>query len=230
VWNDSLRLAGFGESLAKALADCRLPIRWLIADDGSSGVEHVLLTQLQKDFSKVFPRVDLHFAAEHRGKGSVVREAWALAPEAEWLAFVDADGAVTAEEMLGLIGRAVESENSVIGIRKRTATTHVVESPWRGLAHRGFLLAADVLLDLQCDDVQCGAKVIRGADYRRIAHRLDEDGFAFDSELLSTLRWSGAEWDEVPVNWTEKKGGKVRPIRDGWRMFCSLVRIRGRDW
>ena len=35
---------------------------------------------------------ELHFATRHAGKGAVVREAWALAPEADWLAFVDADG------------------------------------------------------------------------------------------------------------------------------------------
>ena len=38
VWNDSARLAGFGATLAKALADSSLSIRWLIADDGSSTV------------------------------------------------------------------------------------------------------------------------------------------------------------------------------------------------
>jgi glycosyltransferase involved in cell wall biosynthesis len=230
VWNDSSRLAGFGESLARLLAASALPIRWMIADDGSSADEHARLTDLQQRFSKVFPRVDLHFADEHRGKGSVVREAWALAPEAEWLAFVDADGAVPAEDMLGLIESAVALENSVIGIRKRTASTRIVESPWRGLTHRGFLLAADLLLDLRCEDVQCGAKVIKGEDFRRIAHRLEEKGFAFDSELLSTLRWSGADWEEIPVNWTERKGGKVKPVRDGLRMFAALLRIRSRDW
>ena len=230
VWNDSARLAGFGETLAKALAGSSLPIRWMIADDGSTGDEHTRLTALQERFSKTFARVELHFAAEHRGKGSVIREAWALAPEAAWLAFVDADGSVTAGDMLELIAKAIAGGNSVLGIRKRTATTRIVESPWRGLAHRGYLLAAHVLLDLQCEDVQCGAKVLKGGDYRSVAQRLSEDGFAFDSELLFTLKRSGATWDEIPVNWIEKKGGKVRPVRDGWGMFVALLRIRSRDW
>ena len=230
VWNDSARLAVFGDSLAKVLAGSRLPIRWLIADDGSAGNEHARLTDLQTRFKKDFPRVELHFSAGHHGKGAVVREAWSLAPDATWLAFVDADGSVTAEEMLQLIGKAVESGNSVIAIRKRTATTRIVESPWRGLAHRGFLLATHMLLDLRCEDVQCGAKVLNGGDYRRVAHRLSENGLAFDSELLSTLKRDGSDWDEIPVNWTEKKGGKVNPLRDGWGMFAALLRIRNRDW
>ena len=205
-----------------------LPIRWVIADDGSMAGEHARLTELQAAFARIFPQVDLHFAAHHHGKGAVVREAWALAPEADWLAFVDADGSVTAEGMLDLIARAVASGSSVIGIRKRTATTRVVESPWRGLAHRGFLLAAHLLLDLQCADPQCGAKVLNGADYRRIAHRLAENGLAFDSELLSTLKRDGASWTEIPVNWIQKKGGKVHPLRDAWGMLAALLRIRQR--
>lgn len=230
VWNDSSRLTVFGETLAKALAASPLPIRWMIADDGSGPDEPPRLENLRDRFSKTFSRVDLHFADEHRGKGSVVREAWSLAPDAALLAFVDADGAISAEDMLELIGRAVSSGNSVIGIRKRTATTRIVESPIRGIFHRGFLLATHVLLDLQCEDVQCGAKVIKADDYRQIAHRLEEDGLAFDSELLATLKRSGADWEEVPVNWTEKKGGKVKPLRDGWGMLAALLRIRSRDW
>ena len=230
VWNDSSRLAVFGKTLARALAASSLPIRWVIADDGSTGDEATLLAALRNEFAGVFPDVELHFAAHHHGKGSVVREAWALAPDAAWLAFVDADGSVTAEEMLGLIEKAISAGKSALGVRKRTATTTIVESPWRGFAHRGFLLAAHVLLDLQCEDVQCGAKVINGEDYRGIAHRLCENGLAFDSELLATLKWSGADWIEVPVNWIEKKGGKVKPLRDGWGMLAALLRIRSRDW
>lgn len=230
VWNDSARLAVFGKSLAKALAASRLPIHWIIADDGSAPAEHERLNELRAAFARVFPHVGLHFAGKHRGKGAAIREAWALAPDAQWLAFVDADGSVSAEDVLGLIGMAVSSGDSVLGIRKRTASTSLVESPWRGLVHRGFLLAVRLLLDLRSEDPQCGMKILRADDYRAIAHRLSEDGLAFDSELLATLRHSGAEWVELPVSWVEKPGGKVRPMTDAWGMLAALWRIRNRTW
>jgi hypothetical protein len=232
VWNDSARLAVYGPSLARALAASPLAVRWIIADDGSEPHEHEHLNQLRDELAAVFPRVETHFAAHHHGKGAVVREAWALAPDADWLAFVDADGSVGAEEMLGLIGRAVSSVVTVLGIRKRTATTQVVESLHRALVHRGFLLTVRLLLGLRCEDPQCGAKVIKGDDYRRIAGRLVEHGLAFDSELLAALAHSGADWIEVPVNWVEKKGGKIRVLRDAWRMFTALLDIRAarREW
>lgn len=226
VWNDSARLADYGAELAAALAAFPLKVRWMIADDGSDGDEHAKLGALRDRFSQVYPGVELHFAASHHGKGSVVREAWALAPDAAWLAFVDADGSVTGRDFLELIAKAAATGRSVLGIRKRTATTRIVESPWRGVFHRGFLLAARLLLGLRCQDPQCGAKVLKGEDYRKIASRLRENGLAFDSELLSTLAKSGAEWTEVPVNWVEKKGGKVKPLRDAWGMLAALLRVR----
>jgi hypothetical protein len=226
VWNDSARLTVYGPSLARALADSPLAVRWIIADDGSEPHEHELLNQLRENLAEIFPQVVTHFAAEHHGKGSVVREAWALAPDADWLAFVDADGSVSGDDMLGLIERAMTSGVSVLGIRKRTATTRVVESLHRALVHRGFLLTARFLLDLRCEDPQCGAKVIKGADYRRIAHQLVEHGLAFDSELLAALSHGGAVWQEIPVNWVEKKGGKIKVLRDAWRMFFALLKIR----
>lgn len=226
VWNDAARLAAYGPSLAAALADSPLAVRWIIADDGSGPREEKLLNHLRDTLAEVFPHVETHFATQHLGKGAVVREAWALAPDADWLAFVDADGSVSGEEMAGLVHRAVASGVSVLGIRKRTATTQVEESLHRALVHRGYLLTVRFLLGLHCEDPQCGAKVIKADDYRRIARHLVENGLAFDSELLAALAHGGALWSEVPVNWVEKKGGKIKVLRDACRMFSALLTIR----
>ncbi len=228
VWKDSARLAIFGKELAQALAASPLPIRWVIADDGSGEQETVRLERLREEFSSVFPQVVLHRCSKHCGKGSTVREAWDLAADAEWLAFVDADGSVNAPDFLSLVERAVDSRTSTLAIRKRTATTHVEEGFVRGLAHRGFLCAVHLILGLKCEDPQCGAKVIRAADYQAVAGKLAEDGFAFDSELLAALAHHGAGWQEIPVTWIQKEGAKVRLLHDAWRMFVALLRIRSR--
>jgi uncharacterized protein YqfB (UPF0267 family) len=212
--------------LAQALAASPLAIRWVIADDGSGEEERGRLHELRARLAEIYPNVEVDFADRHHGKGSTVKRAWTLAPDADWLAFVDADGSVTADDMLDLIEKAVAADRSVIGIRKRTESTHIVESPWRGFAHRGYLLTANTLLDLDCEDLQCGGKVLRGDDYRRVAPLLKEDGFAFDSELLCALNHDQAKWLEIPISWEEKAGGKVKPLRDGWAMLAALIRIK----
>ena len=212
--------------LAKVLAAKALSIRWVIADDGSELPDRARLAVLMDSFATVYPQVTLHFAAAHHGKGAVVREAWGLDPHADWLAFVDADGAVSAAETVGLIEAAIAADCSLLAIRKRTASTRIEESLLRGVLHRAFLAVACRMLDLRSQDLQCGAKVLRAPDYRQILPSLREIGLAFDSELLSALHHSGAEWRELPVNWTEMKGGKVNPFRDAWRMFKALYRVR----
>jgi len=228
VWKDAARLAGFGPRLAAALAARALPIRWIIADDGSGEEERVRLTALRDAFAAVYPAVEVHFAAQHRGKGAVVREAWNLAPGADWLAFVDADGSVTAPEMLDLIGRAVADGRNTLAVRVNTATTRVESGIRREFLHQAYLWVARRALGVHSADLQCGAKVLQGAAYRRVEPMLREDGWAFDSELLVALHRHGFGWQEVPVNWTAQGGGKVRPIYDGIRMIGALRRIRAR--
>jgi hypothetical protein len=228
VWNDSKRLASYGAELARELARRSSTIRWVIADDGSGPEEARLLNEQLAEYREIYPHVTLHLAAEHHGKGSVVREAWSLFPDADWLSFADADGSVNAPDMLDLIADAVRSGESTIGVRKATETTRVEEGFMRGVRHRGFLLAVHLLLGFRTEDAQCGAKVIRGDHFRAVAPRLIEPGWAFDAEMLAELYAAGFTWRERPVNWVEKGASRIRPWLDSVNMLLSLIQIRRR--
>lgn len=228
VWKDSARLAGFGDELAAELARRGSGLRWIIADDGSGAEELRRLGELRERFAAVYPAVRVHGAAAHFGKGSVVKEAWALEPEADWLAFVDADGSVSAADMLDLIASAEASGVSTFAIRKNTESTRVKEGVFRWIRHHGFLLACRLILGIRSEDTQCGAKVMKGDDYRRIADRLVEPGLAFDAELLAEMTAAGVAWREVPVSWVRKGGSRVHALGDVWKMLRALFRIRSR--
>ncbi|MFC7337945.1 hypothetical protein ACFQY0_12205 [Haloferula chungangensis] len=228
VWKDSVRLRAFGRELANELARRDSELQWIIADDGSGFAEKEALQRLCRDFEMSYPKVRVHFAAKHYGKGSVVREAWSLEPEAAYYAFVDADGSVSAVEMLDLIEGAEASGRSTLAIRKNTETTKVEEDLWRKLRHYGFLTACHRIVGVKSQDTQCGAKVIKGDDYRAIAENLQENGLAFDAELLAELSAAGFSWDEVPVNWSRKGGSRVHPLNDAVDMLAALFRIRRR--
>lgn len=228
VWKDSTRLARYGPTLAKAFAESELTLRWVIADDGSGEDEIKALKEQLEQYRQTFPNVHLHLADGHRGKGSIIREAWDADSESHWLAFVDADGSITAEDMLKLVSEAVHQKESVIGIRKRTKETQISESPYRWIFHHGYLLVVHLLLGLRCEDLQCGSKIFKADDYRRISASLKEPGFPFDTELLAALNENGFRWLEIPINWTEMGGGTVRPMRVAWHMFKAVLRIRKR--
>lgn len=228
VWKDSVRLRAFGRELSHVMSRRNSEVKWIIADDGSGFGEKEALQRLCREFEMNYPLVSVHFAAKHYGKGSVVREAWALDPEAAWYAFVDADGSVSASEMLDLVDKAKASGNSTIAIRKNTKSTKVDEDFLRKLRHYGFLTACRWIVGVNSEDTQCGAKVVKGGEYRAVAERLQENGLAFDAELLAELSAAGFAWDEVPVNWSRKGGSRVHPLSDAWDMLVALFRIRRR--
>jgi hypothetical protein len=230
VWNDSARLAGFGPALAKALAASGLKVSWVIADDGSSAGEQAALNALAGTLSAGFPAVRLMRLDQRSRKGGAVRMAWDAGPAEGLLAFVDADGAVSADVMLNLLSEAVSKSGqaAVVGVRRDSPTTPVRRPVFRRLAFSLFTALTRKMLGVDFADTQCGAKVVPAAVYRSIRPRLKETGFAFDAELLLALREQGCPVIEVPVPWSEQADGKVRPARDAWGMLAALRRIRQR--
>ena len=77
-------------------------------------------------------------------------------------------------------------------------------------------------------DTQCGFKAFRCAAARAIFLRQTLDGFAFDVEVLMLARALGMRVDVLPVRWLNSPDSSVHIVRDSWRMFRDLLRVRAR--
>jgi dolichyl-phosphate beta-glucosyltransferase len=231
VWNDSERLSQFGPQLARALAQSERSVRWVVSDDGSCSAEKEKLGSLIETFAQDFPNVEGHFLESRSRKGGAIYSAWARFPNAQWLAFVDADGAIDAKSLVRLLDEAIAvgSDHVTIAIRRNSPSTPVYRKAGRGLSFIVFRAFVKLLLGLNCADSQCGAKVIPAGAYFKIADQLQERGFVFDVELLLALKAGGLGIHELAVPWTEMPGGKVKPLRDAWSMLRGLLRIRARQ-
>lgn len=232
VWNDSDRLAVFGPKLAKALKESGMNVTWVVADDGSSPEEQVRLGSLSEEFADIYPDIGVIRCAKRSRKGGAIKAGWGAYPEADFYCFVDADGAISPDEILGLMHRASElysDEISFVAVRQSGTTENVVERTWlRNLLFCGFSTLMHCLLKEPWLDTQCGAKVIHGAAYRSIRDSLVESGFVFDAELLTHLSHSGYTVREVPISWQEVPGSKLSLFTDSLRILFGLVRIRAR--
>ena len=138
VWNDSARLARFGPVLGGALAGQDLPVHWVIADDGSTPEEKHRLAELLENFKEGYPDIRLMSSNHRSRKGGAVRMAWDAYPEADWVAFVDADGAVAATDLIRLIGKAVSSPSnaSMVAIRRDSPTSSTLGASFVSTAPR----------------------------------------------------------------------------------------------
>jgi glycosyltransferase involved in cell wall biosynthesis len=210
------------------------PVEFIVADDGSAPGDHaryeeaVAATRCAWGRRGAPHRISLLTLPRNRGKGAAIRTAWSQsASQAEWVGFVDADGAVPAAEVWRLIRRAAAGDADVIaGSRIRMAGRAIHRSLVRHLQGRVFATAVDVSFRLGFYDTQCGLKLVRSSLLRPLLPGLREERWMLDVELLLALRRAGARFVEEPIDWTDPGGSKVVPLLDPLRMLMAIPRMR----
>ncbi len=163
--------------------------------------------------------------AEPIGKGGALIEGLKLAPLADVIGYVDADGATPPHAFHDLVKHLGEAD-CVIGSRWLPgAVLHVEQAGKRQFASRVFHLIVELLFRMHIKDTQCGAKVMTRQAVEAIHSALRIADMAFDINLLYSLKRAGYRVLEVPTEWTDKIGSKVALFRTSLTMFLSVVRI-----
>ena len=163
------------------------------------------------------------------GKGGALIEGLKLAPTADLIGYVDADGATPPGAFLELAQQvAAGAADCVIASRwVPGARVDVAQTTDRRRASRIFHLAVEALFWMGIQDTQCGAKVMRREAVERIQPFLRLADLAFDVNLLYSLKRAGCSVLEMPTVWTDKSGSKVAfNSRTSLNMLLSLFRLR----
>lgn len=194
-----------------------------VVDDGSSdGTCDVV-----RSFSAQDPRVVLQ-AEPHRGKGGAVK-AGMLASNAAYRFLCDADFSMPVEEVERFLPPYLGDYDLAIATREGPGAVRVDEPESRHLMGRVFNGLVTGLLVPGFADTQCGFKCFSGAAADALFPKVTIDGFAFDVEVLFLARKEGLDIREVPITWYYMEASSVKPVRDTWRMFREVLRIRGNE-
>ncbi len=175
-----------------------------------------------------YPCISAREYAAPIGKGGALIEGLKLAPLADLIGYVDADGATGAEAFLKLVN-LMDRADCVIGSRWLPgAVLHQSQTRLRRFTSRCFHAVVQSLLWLNIQDTQCPAKIIRRNAVEKIHPHLMTADLAFDVNLLYSLKRGGFTILEVPTEWTDKVGSKVTQtlLRSSLVMFLSVVRLR----
>jgi len=162
------------------------------------------------------------------GKGGALIEGLKLAPNADLIGYVDADGATGPEALLRLAHLTAQAD-CVIGSRWLPgAVLHQAQPRLRRFFSRAFHVIVQGLFWMDIQDTQCPAKIMRRAAVERIHSALRTADLAFDVNLLYALKREGFRILEVPTECTDKSGSKVTQslLRSSLAMFLSVVRLR----
>ena len=176
-----------------------------------------------------FPEISALNFPDRIGKGGALIEGLKLAPTADLIGYVDADGATGPKAFLDLAHLTAQAD-CVIGSRWLPgAVLHQSQTKLRRIFSRVFhAIVRGLFWRMNIKDTQCPAKVMRRAAVEKIHDALRIADLAFDVNLLYALKREGFRILEVPTEWTDKVGSKVTQslLRSSLVMFLSVVRLR----
>jgi len=198
----------------------------IVVDDGSTDATARLAKEV---LEPSFPLLHILRLHENSGKGAAIRAGTALAM-APLIAFMDVDMSVDPVQLPQLLA-SVNAAGIAIGSRSLSSSIVECNSQRRIVMGRTFNWLVCALTNVRLADTQCGFKAFRTPVARILFHLMVMDGFAFDVEVLYLARHLGIHIAEVPVNWRDETGSKVRPLIDPVSMALDVLRMRvARKW
>ena len=162
----------------------------------------------------------------NRGKGCAVRTG-VLASRGEQVVFLDADLSTPMEEIPHAL-ELLRSVDIVVGSRDAPGAEVRIRQPlFRRAATAVFDVTKHLMVGLWgISDTQCGFKAYRGGVARQLFALGRVDRFMFDVEILYLAEHAGLRIQEMPVQWADVPGSKVRLVEGLINMIRDLWRIR----
>lgn len=221
VYNEAARIAC---SLEKILAYLRekFPVFEIIAvNDGSTDGTAKALAQ----FDTSDGGVKIISLSVNHGKGFAVRRG-VLEATKDVVFFTDADLSSPVETIEVGLKKISEGYPVVIASRRHPGSAIAVRQPRvREKVGVAFNLLVKALVGLPFSDTQCGFKGFTREAAKEIFPRTRIHGFSFDVEVLVIARRLGYSIAEIPVNWSDAEGSKVRVGRHLLRVLSELLAI-----
>jgi glycosyltransferase involved in cell wall biosynthesis len=234
AYNEERRLGATLTAILGYLSRQSHTFEVIVSDDGSTDSTVAIV----EDFARSHPALRV-LRNEHRGKGYAVRAGIQNAV-GEIVLFSDADLSTPIEELDRFLPLFESGNEVVIGSRQGEGARRIGEPLFRHLMGRIFNYIVGLVTISGIRDTQCGFKAFSARAAAQIFRStlLYSDSApvirgamvtGFDVEVLFLARKFGYTIREVPVRWNYDGDTKVNPIRDSWRNFRDVLRVRFND-
>lgn len=217
--NEERRLPQTLEQVAAFVKKQTFTTEVLVVENGSR--DQTL--QVAQDFAARYPFIKaIH--EDQPGKGRAIRKGM-LAATGNYRFFADADFSMPVDEISRFLPPVIDAP-IVIASREGPGAVRYNEPAYRHFTGRVFNTVIRVLVLPGLDDTQCGFKMFRAEAAEELFPRQTLMGWSFDVELLYIARRRGYKICEIGVPWYFNPESKINVLRDSWRMFTDLLKIR----
>lgn len=221
--NEATRILPYLRSIRDTLSRQPRSYEIIVVDDGSQDDT----IKVVRGFANIEPALRVIPLPTCIGKGGAVRQGM-LAARGRLQLFTDADGATAITELDRLEQAIRDGADLAIGSRSLASRQQEfrVHARWHRSILGGCFNAVVRLGGIQgISDTQCGFKLFERAVARDLFSVSTINGYGFDLELLFVAQQRGYRISEVPVNWTDQPGSKVRLVRDSLAMLREFSLI-----
>lgn len=221
-YNERDRVQLMMEALHDFIQQWQGPCEVIIVDDGSvDGTEEVIRS------NPLFNSDHMQFIRQNNtGKGGALKLGVSRA-QGDYILTLDADMAASPLELIAWLKEksAFNKNEILIGSREKNKL-NVQDKAHRKFIGHVFNRLIRTMTGLTQLDTQCGFKLYANEVAQQLFKPLQTLGWAHDVELLCRAQHLGYSIIEMPITWKAVEGSKIRIVRDSWRMFWELVRIR----
>lgn len=192
----------------------------IIVNDGSTDRTTQILKLLKKKFKF---KIISYFP--NKGKGFAIKTGM-LSAKGKYRLFLDIDLSTPITELKNLLPH-LKKYNIVVGSRKMKGANVTARQPFvREFLGKIFTLMSQKVLTMKISDFTCGFKCFSEKATKEIFTRQTIRGWGFDSEILFIGKLHKNSIKEIPIQWKNNPGTKVKFPVDIINSLSELAKIR----
>ncbi|MCM8808903.1 MAG: glycosyltransferase family 2 protein [Candidatus Omnitrophica bacterium] len=222
AYNEEKRILKTIERIYKYFKNKNYDFEIIVVDDGSKDKTFEIVEKFAKNKKEII--ILKH--PKNLGKGAAVRTG-VLSASGNFILFTDADLSTPIEEFEKLKEKIENGYDIAIGSRGLKDSKIVIPQPfYRRIIGKIFPILVRLIVIKDFKDTQCGFKLFKKEQGKKIFSQLKTGGFAFDVEVLAKAKKEGYKIAEVGIVWYNSPRSSVRILKDSFRMFFSLLKIK----
>ncbi len=193
----------------------------IVVNDGSSDKT----AQVVKNFTNLIKNLNLIDNQENHGKGWVTKQGM-LAAQGEYRIYVDADNAISLDQIEGFWPYLKEGYDVIIGsIEVKGARVEEGAAWYRRALGKWSKYLIRFLTIWEIHDSQRAFKLFPAKVAEKVFARQTLERWGFDFEILVIAKSLGYRIKELPVTWINPGESKVT-LKSYWRTFKELLKVK----